>query len=87
MHTFFYGEVDSISEVLSFRSHAEWRSVLRRCFSLQSWYAMLALGNLKLFLRSSVAGSCDDGGSVLCEVPGLGCSQAETGENEGTGIG
>ena len=62
---FFYGEVDSNSEVFSLRSHAEWRSVLSRCFSLQSWHALLALGNLEItFYEAHVTGSSDDGGSV-----------------------
>ena len=46
----FYGEVDSKSEVFSLRSHAEWRSVLSRCSSFQSWYALLAFGNLEITL-------------------------------------
>ena len=49
----FYGEVDSDLEVFSLRSHVEWRSVLSRCFSSQSWYASSHLEIWKLLLRGS----------------------------------
>ena len=44
----FHGVVDSDPEVFSLRSQAEWGSVLSRCFSSQSQYALLALGNLEI---------------------------------------
>ena len=37
-----------ILRVFSLRSHAEWRSVLSRCFSSQSWYASSHLENLEI---------------------------------------
>ena len=55
----FYGEVDSNSEVFCLRSHAEWSSVLSRCFSSQSWCALLALGNLEIiFTRLTWLAAC-----------------------------
>ena len=47
---FLCSEVDSNLEVFSLRSHAEWSCVLSR---FQSWYVLLALGNLELLLRGS----------------------------------
>ena len=44
----FHGEAESDPEVFSLRSHAEWRNVLSRRFSSQSWYALLVLGNLEI---------------------------------------
>ena len=67
----FYGEVDSNSEVFCLRSHAEWRSVLSRCFSSQSWYALLALGNLEItFTRLTWLAACDDDGAGQCASTG-----------------
>ena len=68
----FYGEVDSNSEVFCLRSHAELRSVLSRCFSSQSWYALLALGNLEItFCEAHMAGCiCDDDGANQCAGTG-----------------
>ena len=73
----FYREMDSDPKVFSLRSHAEWRIVLSRCFSSQSWYASSHLEIRKVFLRGShVAGSCDDGADFLghlcqTQVPGV----------------
>ena len=44
---------ESDPEVFSLRTHAEWRSVLSRCFSSQSWYARSHLEKWKLLLRGS----------------------------------
>ena len=44
------GEVDSDPEVVFLRFHAEWRSVLRRCFSFHPCCSQLALGIWTVFL-------------------------------------
>ena len=62
--TFFYDGVDSDPEVFSLRSHVEWRSVLSRCSTFQSWYAMLTPENLEItstsfaWLAVVMAGQC-----------------------------
>ena len=43
---------ESDPEVFSLRTHAEWRSVLSRCFTSQSWYASPSLSWLhSVFVR------------------------------------
>ena len=54
-------EVDSNSKVFSLRSRAEWRRVLSRCFSIQSWYGARTWKPRNYFNEVHVAGSGDDG--------------------------
>ena len=59
----FYVAVDSNSEVSSLRSHAEWRSVLSRCFSLLSSTRCSHLETGHYFYERH--GSCGDGADFL----------------------
>ena len=54
----FYFHVDSDPEVCLSFSHAEWRILLSRCFSLQSLGALLALGTLETLLMASLWLTC-----------------------------
>ena len=50
-------------------SHAAWRSVLGRCFSSQSWHALLALGNLEItFTRLTWLATCVMMGRVSAQA-------------------